>query len=152
MWIFRRSGLIGVLTAVALVAGLITGSPAHADYEYKLKITHGGWFVADFCLNTQSYDENNRDTRVSCTGRKGVGEYEVSVSTREDYRVWLDVHVVAGTNGFQITMHNGYLERVGEHVFNTRECDITDAATTLVWWINCRRDDKGWKEYWHSRG
>jgi len=147
----RRIGLTAAMVAVALTAGVIGGSPAQADRQYKLKVTHHGWFeLTSLCLRTQSYDEANRDTREHCLRNLKEGDYHLSVSYRDGYRVWLDIEVFLGKNAYQITMHNGFQYRINEHVFNTTECKIPWSGTTQFWWLDCKREGRDWQQYWHS--
>jgi hypothetical protein len=69
----RRAGLTGATAVVALAAATLTVSPAYADYEYKLRIDHSGWFTASFCLRSESYNESNREFRENCTGQWASG-------------------------------------------------------------------------------
>jgi hypothetical protein len=80
----------------------------------------------------------------------GVGYYDLSVTTKDGHRVWLDVFVAAGKDARQVTMHNGYQADVNRHVFNTRECRIPQYGTTLDWWLECKHDGGNWEQYWRS--
>jgi hypothetical protein len=133
-----RIAAAGVMLAALGGAGLTTAAPASAQSYYVIELYHQAGFVADFCLHSQSYDNHN-DHHASCSGDKGFdwwGRLAVPVTNR--HRAWLDVWVRAGASATQITLHNGYQERLGRHVFDTKECSIY--GTTFNWELICGRE------------